>query len=187
MLLFRKYGHWLWRRLWQCTWQTVGWSISFPKGNDGGCLCSERPHCAPIRAESWVVCPSTADLGLGLRKAAHPYRFQRVKPRAPAALCPLQPYMHKDTCCSALLQRLNQFRCLQPNKHKCHLPFSLLSFTWLKKCTCLFCFWPLAVIRCQSADYSAVFNVGSHNTAKPFEPDMIFHPLRIKQQCSAEL
>lgn len=62
------------------------WADPFPSQRrvTGGSLCSQRPHCAPIRAERWVVCPSTADLGLGLRKAAHPYQFQRVKPKAPA-------------------------------------------------------------------------------------------------------
>lgn len=77
--LFQEHGLWLWRRLWQSIWQTLGWYISSPKGTDRGSPRCERPHCAPTRAESWVVCPSTADLGLGLRKAAHPYRFQSVK------------------------------------------------------------------------------------------------------------
>lgn len=77
--LFQEHGLWLCGRLWQGIWQTLGWYISSPKGTDRGSPRCERPHCAPIRAESWVVCPSTADLGLGLRKAAHPYQFQSVK------------------------------------------------------------------------------------------------------------
>lgn len=139
----------------------------------GDGLCCKRPHCAPIRAESWVVCPSAADLGLGLRKAAHPYRFQRVKPKAPAAVCLLQPYKHKDTCCLTLVPMLNQSRCLQPNKHKCHFASSLLSFTWFK----VFCTFAVVLIVLKKKAELWLHTRSPHNTVKQFKPDRIFHSL----------
>ena len=100
--------------------------------------------------QSWVVCPSTADRGIGWRKAAHPYRFQRLKPYARDGLCTRRtPATHKDTCCSGALKKMGQIQsmCLWPNKPK--LKKFCIIFTsglFLRLCviknsdTCALCF-----------------------------------------------
>ncbi len=124
---------WLCRRHWQCTWQTVGWSISFPKGNDRGLpLLQAAPLCA---CKSWELGGLSINGRFGVRpeKSSSPISISKSETLSAGRSLLAAACMHKDTCCPTLIQRFNQSRCLQPNKHKCHLVFSLLSFTWLKK------------------------------------------------------
>lgn len=124
--LFQEYRRWLWRWPRQCTWQTEGWSISFPKGNDKGLPLL---RAAPLRAyTSWELGGLSINGRFGVRseKSSSPISVSKSETLSAGRSLPVPPYMHKDTCCLTLIQKLNQSRCLQPDGHKCIFVPSLL-------------------------------------------------------------
>ena len=130
---------WLWGRPWQCTWQTVGWSISFPKENDRGLpLQRVAPLCA---YKSWEMGGLSINGRFGVRpeKSSSPISVSKSETQSAghSARCSL-------TCTKTPVvwlsckDLINLGVCSQTNTNA--ILYSVLyCFMWFKR-TVRFCF-----------------------------------------------